>query len=510
MARQHSLTAGSISRMNPPHLSVHPHGAMQSPDSQLPESPNPQPGLLPGLRSRLKPALPWLMGIVAGAVAVWALQTWRSTGVSGPSPTGTASSVGRAAAGADSPRHPGSSASLPEAATGGHDLAAAATASAAPQGDTGERPDRAPGQEIADKSAGPLRIIAEPATLRVWSNTAVRLRVEVLQDVEFDKFIWHFEDGSAAVQGMEVEHTFAESVRDRHVTVEGVRRGQPAVVATRRLAVERLEVVPLDGGEGEVKTPAKRGTRLLVVVAASGEEICQAVAAAAAQAQVDAVVAVGEPPDIDALEVHLGQVAPAVPLLRWSIEPPGDGQQEKILEPVKDPNQQVTDVQIGDKSSGVFAIGDLALVAIDTRGETVGEPELKRAKQAMTAASAYPGTLLLTARPLTLLRDGELIADRAYRIYEHALRQAVTAVVSATSEVFYDGRFGGLALVAVGRARLESCPRLTGQDACQQPSVTLLELGEKKRLQVLHLMAPTFTVPAQSRDLPAEVGKVRR
>lgn len=481
---------------------------MQPTDSQLPESSN-QPS---SMGNRLRSVLPWLVGVVVGAAAVWGLQNWRSTKDLSPSQAGSAAPGGRAGPGLDSAGRADGSANLAAAATSsaGEGLGQAPTETADRPDARGDRPDQALGVGLADKAMGPLRILADPATLRVWSNTAVRLRVEVLQDIEFEKFIWHFEDGSAAVQGMEVEHTFAESVRDRHVTVEGIRRGQPAVVATRRLAVERLEVVPLDGSEGAVATPAKHGTRLLIAVAASGEEICQAVAAAAAQAQVDAVVAVGEPPDIDALEVHLGQVAPAVPLLRWSIEPPADGQQEKNLELIKDPNQQVTDVQIGDKSTGVLAIGDLALVAIDTRGETVGEPELKRAKQAMTAASAYPGTLLLTARPLTLLRDGELIADRAYRIYEHALRQAVTAVVSATSEVFYDGRFGGLALVAVGRSRLESCPRLTGQDACQQPSVTLIELGDKKRLKVIHLLAPTFTVPAQSRDLPAEVGKVRR
>ncbi len=474
-----------------------------------------QPSPSPKLASRLKSALPWLLGVLAGAVAVWAMQAWRSTADAPQRAASLGTPAGRGAAGADSgslANHPQDLAGAATAGQGGAGTELAAAATSDQLGElAGPAAQAVAGQEPgSDKTSGPLRIVAEPATLRVWSNTPVRLRVEVLQDLEFDKFVWHFEDGSAAVQGIEVEHVFAESVRDRHVTVEGIRRGQPAVVASRRLPVERLEVVPLDGSDGEVQTPAKHGTRLLMVVAASGEEVCQAVAAAAAQAQVDAVVAVGEPPDIDALEVHLGQAAPTVPLLRWSIEAPGPGQQEKLLELIKDAGQVVTDVQIGDRSTGVLAIGELALVAIDTRGETVGEAELKRAKQALTAASAYPGTLLLTARPLTLLRDGELIADRAYRIYEHALRQAVTAVVSATSEVFYDGRFGGLALVAVGRSRLESCPRLTGQDACQQPSVTLIELGDKKRLKVLHLMAPTFAVPAQPRDLPAEVGKVRR
>lgn len=480
---------------------------MQPSDRQPPQPPDPP---LPAAR-RFHAALPWLLGIAAGALAVWALQTWRAAAVSTPGPKASGTQAGRGAGAADSAAQGDSAVDPASAATAGQSGAAElpADGTAARGGGSGGDGALRQAQE-SDKTAGPLRIVAEPSTLRVWSNTTVRLRVEVLQDLEFEKFVWHFEDGSAAVQGMEVEHTFAESVRDRHVTVEGMRRGQSAVVASRRLAVERLEVVPLDGSDGEVQTPAKHGTRLLMVAAASGEEVCQAVAAAAAEAQVDAVVAAGEPPDIDALEVHLGQVAPTIPLLRWSIESPMDGQQEKNLEVIKDAGQVVTDVQMGDKSTGVLAIGELALVAMDTRGETVGEAELKRAKLALTAASAYPGTLLLTARPLTLLRDGELIADRAYRIYEHALRQAVTAVVSAASEVFYDGRFGGLAMVAVGRARLESCPRLTGQDACQQPSVTLLELGDKKRLKVLHLMAPAFTVPAQPRDLPSEVGKVRR
>lgn len=451
---------------------------------------------MPGatLRDRWRVALPWLLGLVVGGLAMWAVQARRPEPP--PQPQGR-------------PSAPGDSATRTPAT----DPAQAPTAVDAPA--LPAAPSEASGQARTAAAetpaqAGPLRIAAEPETLRVWSNTTVRLRAEVLEEMAIERFVWHFEDGSAAVQGIEVEHTFAESVRDRHVTVEAFRKGLPALVASRRLAVERLDVVPLDGQLTEVQTPKKRGTRLLFAVGVAGEDLAESVAAAAAKAQVDAVVTAGEPADLDTLEQQLGQQAPMVALIRWAIEPGPEGAEERNLRVVKDAGEVVSEVQVGDKSAGVLAIGEVALTAIDTRGETIGEPELKRARLALTAASAYPGSLLLSPRPLTLLRDGELIADRAYRIYEHALRLAVTAVISASSEVFYDGRFGGLALAAVGRAKLESCPRLTGQDACQQPSVTLIEFGAKRRLTVLHLLAPDFATPAQPRDLPPEVGKVRR
>ncbi len=362
--------------------------------------------------------------------------------------------------------------------------------------------------EPAPADSGPLHITAEPDQLRVWSNTKVRLKIEVAGDQEFSKFVWHFEDGAEPVVGTEVEHVFAESVRDRHVTVEAWRPGLPPLVATHRLPVERLAVAPLDGGEAaqEGGLPPRSGTRILWVAGAGDSAVQAAVAQAASQLEVDAVVIAGDVSDTASLNAQLANEAPQAAVLLWS----GDTQALPLLQVLRDPAGAVVDVQVADRSSGVLAVRDMALVAVDTRGQTIDESELKRVRAALQAGSAYSATLLASVRPLTMLRDGELIADRAYRLYEYALRQATNAVVSMTSEVFYDGRFGGLAVVAVGRAEVTGCPRLLGHDACQPASITLIELGDHRLVRALHLLGPDFDRAAGPAEMPPEVGKVRR
>lgn len=395
------------------------------------------------------------------------------------------------------------------------DSAAAAPAEPTPAQAPAAEPTAAVAEDVSPAQAedppasdsGPLRIVAEPDQLRVWSNTPVRLRVEVVGDATFSKFVWHFEDGSDPVTGGEVEHVFAESVRDRHVTVEAMRPGLPPLVATHRLPVERLAMAPLDGGEAaQGAIPARSGTRILWVAGASDAAVQAAVAQAASQLEADAVVIAGDVSDTASLDGQLANEAPQAAVLAWS----SDAGPAPLLHVLRDPGGAVVDVLVGDRPAGVLAVRDLALVAVDTRGQTIDEGELKRVRAALQAASAYSAVLLVSVRPLTLLRDGELIADRAYRLYEYALRQAANAVVSLASEVFYDGRFGGLAVVGVGRAEVSGCPRLLGHDACQPASITLVELGEHRRVRALHLLGPDFDRAASAADLPPEVGKVRR
>ncbi len=370
-----------------------------------------------------------------------------------------------------------------------------------------EDPSPAQAEAAPASDSGPLRIVAEPDQLRVWSNTPVRLRVEVVGDAAFSKFVWHFEDGSDPVAGTEVEHVFAESVRDRHVTVEAMRPGLAPLMATHRLAVERLALAPLDGGEAaQGGIPARSGTRILWVAGASDAAVQAAVAQAASQLEADAVVIAGDVSDTASLDAQLANEAPQAAVLAWS----SDAGPAPVLHVLRDPGGSVIDVLVGERPAGVLAVRDVALVAVDTRGQTIDEGELKRVRAALQAASAYSAVLLVSVRPLTLLRDGELIADRAYRLYEYALRQATNAVVSLASEVFYDGRFGGLAVVGVGRAEVSGCPRLLGHDACQPASITLVELGEHRRVRALHLLGPDFDRAASAADLPPEVGKVRR
>lgn len=368
--------------------------------------------------------------------------------------------------------------------------------------------------------AAELRIEAEPAELRVWSNTRVRLAIGGPGAAGYERFVWHFEDGSDPVAGAVVEHTFAESVRDRHVTVEAQNAGAAAVVVSLRLPVERLEVVPVDGSDATTgRLPASPGLRLVLVGGPLAAAQAAELAAAVGPMKADVLVLAGTRADAEALAFAIAPRLPAAAILHLPLETqavlPGAVQTEPALAVIHDPGERLGPVRRGDRDVGVWSLGDLAITVVDTRGETVAEPELKRLREALQLAGAYRTSLLFSARPLALFRDGELIADRAYRIYEHALRQQTAAVVSAASGVFYDGRFGGLRLVAIGSAAgpgqgPTGCPRLQGDDACQPPSLTVLDVGERGQLSVHVVTGRSFGELVPRGSLPSEVGKVRR
>ncbi len=351
-----------------------------------------------------------------------------------------------------------------------------------------------------------LHVIADPAELRVWANTRVRLSVQT--DLPFERFVWHFEDGSDPVAGAVVEHVFAESVRDRHVTVEAMRRGQPTEVATLRLPVERLTVLAADGEErpDAEGLPKPDGTRLLFVGGPLDEAMAARVTAVATDVQAEVLVASGDDATVQALAQAIDNGALTVALLHW---PSAFVADTPPLALIRNPGDALTPIRRGERDLGAWSIGDVGLAAVDTRGETLAEAELKRLHDVLQWTSAYRVSLLLSVRPLTLTRDAELIADRAYRIYEYALRHQVAAVL-ASSGVFYDGRFGGLRVIGIGEAQSAGCVRPLGQDACQQPSLTVIDVPAQGPPRLHVLVGDGFQTALAKHALPAEVGKIRR
>ena len=351
-----------------------------------------------------------------------------------------------------------------------------------------------------------LHVIADPPELRVWANTRVRLSVQT--DLNFDRYVWHFEDGSEPIAGAVVEHVFAESVRDRHVTVEAFRRGQPTEVATLRLPVERLAVLAADGEErpDTSQLPKPDGTRFLFAGGAIDEAMAARVTGVATEVQAEVLVATGDEASVQALAQAIDNDALTVALLHWPRQQEGE---QASLAVVRNPGDALTPIRRGNRDLGALAIGEVGLAAIDTRGETLDEAELKRLHDVLQWTSAYKTSLLFSARPLTLTRDAELIADRAYRIYEYALRHQVAAVVSA-SGVFYDGRFGGLRVVGIGEVQAQGCVRPLGQDACQQPSLSVLDVPAQGPPRLHVLVGDGFQTALAKHALPAEVGKIRR
>lgn len=361
--------------------------------------------------------------------------------------------------------------------------------------------------EVPPDAGQAVRILADPPELRVWANTRVRLSVETAQT--FARYVWHFEDGSDPVAGAVVEHVFAESVRDRHVTVEAEQPGQPTVVATRRLPVERLPVLGMDGEEpSDVKRlPKPNGTRLLLAGGPIDQTLAVKVAEVAETIEAQAIVVTGDLASAQRLAQLLaaGQTQVAV------LHAPVEESPEKPLNLLHNPGDVVTEVRRGSRDLGVLALGNVALVGVDTRPRTLEEQELRRLHDALQWTTAFHATLVLSARPWTLTKEGEMIADRAYRLYEYALRAQVAAVISASSLLYFDGRFGGIHVLGVGQAlATPGCNRPLGEDTCQEASLTVLDVPPTGPLTVHVLTGTDFATALSRHALPAEIGKIRR
>lgn len=416
----------------------------------------------------------------------------------------------------------------------------------APQHNTPQHPrpqHNTPGLDSPEDSPAaiaaraPVRITLAPAALRVWHNTRVRLTAQPGPEAEFKRFVWHFEDGSDPVEGASVEHVFPESVTDRHITLEAHRAGSTPLVISKRLPIERLAVVPVDG-DGPVVRPVPKPRGLRVALLGAG-----AVAPTAAvinrllALKVGAIIVWGSAPAAGGAAQHLAALNSAVPLLHMdttlaSVEvplpdnapgsapgsAPGRAPDRAPLTVVRDPLGRVTAAPGGQ----VWVLGHVALVVHDSRPLASSEAAMQGLQRALRVASAYPSVALLSARPLSPLTDREVVADRAFRIYEHALRSQVQVAISASSGVAYDGRYGGLGVVAVGQLRPLGCARLGGSDHCQAGSLTLLDLPAPRSAaagrpaaapgapRVLHLRLPSLTAWLDAAVLPPSVGKYRR
>lgn len=379
--------------------------------------------------------------------------------------------------------------------------------------DVGVEPTALP-QPASAASVGspPFAITTDPPSLRVWHNTQMTLRAipDERERERFVRFVWHFEDGAQPIEGDAVDHTFPESVTDRHVTVEGFRRDGSRLVISRRLPIERLPVVPIDGEETTDRAlPRARGPRVLWLQGGS-EATWRAVLEALAEAKLNAVVFGGSVTAAARLGELAAELLPHVPLLRVGVDSAATAEAPPSAESAWSVVRAATGAVAQVPNSEAVVIGRVALVFVDTRPMVLGEDALGAVHDALERASAWPMPILVSARPLSALLDEETVADRAYRLYEYALRDGAQAVVSLASGVAYDGRYGGIAAVAVGRLRPEGCARLRGTDQCQSGTATLMELRERGQVRAYHLVGPDFRGWLDADALPASVGRYRR
>ncbi|HAN31753.1 MAG TPA: hypothetical protein DCQ06_09175 [Myxococcales bacterium] len=365
----------------------------------------------------------------------------------------------------------------------------------------------------------PLKIKLSPSHLRVWHNTRVRLRAQPGPDRQFTRYTWHFEDGSAPATGQEVEHTFPESVTDRFISVEALDGDDKPLVIAKRLPIERLEVVPIDGATPQVlKPPKARGQRIMWLDAHHASQSSQALREVLTRWKIGLVVLFGPLSSAKIVAQNLTEAGWTGPTISWSDQLSDESIQkakadaapakstEPTLTPLSDPNQEIRHIE----GTRIWVYENTALVSHDSRPMVTSEASLRATQRALTTASAYSNCLLLTARPLSALRDDEKSADRAFRIYEHALRAKVSAVVHNSSGLAFNGRYGGVMTVSLGRLKPMGCARFHGSDDCQQGTATIIELRQRGGSKVWHLRAPSLSAWMRDDVLPTSVGKYRR
>ncbi|MCO4764023.1 MAG: hypothetical protein KC502_21090 [Myxococcales bacterium] len=406
-----------------------------------------------------------------------------------------------------------SSASSQDVSHGAQPEEADGSALSAPAPVTNGQDNALPSPIAPPTAAAPVKITAAPASLRVWHNTRVVLEAEPGPEADFTRYVWHFEDGSNPAEGAKVTHVFPESVTDRHITLEAHRTGSTPLVISKRLPIERLLVAPVDGTGDLVRpVPKPRGLRVAFIGAGAALPNDQMLSRLL-KLKVAAFVIVGSAPaaggaaqtltklDSPAPVLHLDTAlaSPEVPL-------PDVALKRAPLTVVRDPLGRVTH----GAGAGVWVLDHVAFVPHDSRPLASNEAAMLALQRALQVASAYPSIAMLSARPLSPLIDHEQVADRAFRIYEHALRSNVAVAVSASSGVAYDGRYGGLGAVSVGQTAPHGCARLAGTDHCQRGTVTLIDLPKKGGSRTLHLRLPSLSAWLDTAVLPSSVGKYRR
>ncbi|GEM_PF-3144332 len=382
--------------------------------------------------------------------------------------------------------------------------------------DGAARAENAPDGGEANVNDDPVRIVADPPQLRVWHNTRITLRAQPRDDETFVRYVWHFEDGSDPEQGEVVAHIFPESVADRHVTLEAWRNDKDKVVVSRKLPIERLAVVPVDGDRPvAARIPRPRGTRLLMLGDPDRATLAAAFKLMKRAGPIAAIVVSGNAETAANARRQAVEEQVDTPMLHLDA-PTGDVPGEAAVAPtipsplrvIHDPERAVRSLIAG--AASIPVIGNAALVAHDSRSLAIDERQMVRTIKAMQAASAYPALVMLTTLPLAPLVDADVVAPSAYRLYEHALRNKARAVVSASSGVAFDGRYGGVEAVGIGAATGKGCRRLLGHDDCQSRTVTLLDVPKRGRVRARHLRLPQLVTWLGDTELPAEVGKYRR
>ena len=359
---------------------------------------------------------------------------------------------------------------------------------------------------------------AEPAMLRVYQATEVRLRVIEKPEGHPDATCEWVIDGTSK-RGCDTIHTFEGGLADARVKLRLMDRDW-SHESTRIIPLERLEVV--EGLESESLSSAEipdamrdeRSFRFAVIADSASQggvssDVRRAVSALSGTVRPDLVFHLG------------GIVAPDEGKLGW------DKADEAIASPVRkagihmlwgmsrtdireEPRVRRPEIELIDGQDYPFRYtfsykGAFFLCFSVKDDDGADEATLRWLKRTLEKAKIYDSRFVLSYLPLNKFTETHLGSHKKkMRLYEILLRSRVTAFFTGAYRVYFKGRYGVLDVRSTG-ALAGAGGKLAGTNLAQRSSFTVVDIRDGSVKRTFAVEGPDFDQTFDESLLPDSV-----
>jgi hypothetical protein len=337
-----------------------------------------------------------------------------------------------------------------------------------------------------------------PAVLRVYRATPVELSATPPAHVTAEAWAqarcrWSFGDGTPPQEGCVISHTFARGTSDERVAVT-VQLSDTTWETTRIVPLERLPVSAAApaaaalGADG-VPAPPKDGPTSfrMVFVAATGFE------------DVDwGVVLEGVRRLKPGLVVHAGPVVPegsegldgwervregfAEPLRQdgvpvvWALAPSDLVGEAMVRRPAAGLVGDDLELAPGSVFPERYALAFRGVFIAVVTGAEQSKEHIEWLRTRLSEAQVYESRVVVSHLPIHPFsgRSGAVLAPK-FKLYELFLRERVSLLATAGHAVFFDGRYGALPVLSVGRLA-GPAEALAGHDVPQAPTLAVVDV----------------------------------
>ena len=341
-------------------------------------------------------------------------------------------------------------------------------------------------------------IAFSPAVLRVYRATPVELSATPPAAIPADTWRnarcrWSFGDGSPPQEGCVISHIFARGTSDERVGVT-VQLGETTWETSRIVPLERLPVssgTPASaelGADGVPAPPADGPTSFrMVFVAATGFDDVDwgPVLAGVRQLKPGLVVHAGPvvPEGSEGLDgwerVREGFAEPlrrdGVPVV-WALAPSDLTGEAMVRRPAAGLVGDDLELAPGSTFPERYALAFRGVFIAVVTGAEQSKEHIEWLRTRLSEAQVYESRVVVSHLPLHPFsaRSGALLAPKV-KLYELFLRERVSLLASAGHAVFFDGRYGALPVLSVGR--VAGPPEaLAGHDVPQAPTLAVVDV----------------------------------